>query len=247
MTRIILSFLIALALADNTLAAENLEVRTLLVPEQEAQISSLITGRIIQMPVKEGKRFKKDQTLVEFDCKILRAELEKARIELETATEMHNTQLRLQKFGSTSELQVTVASSKKKMASAEVLVMEAKTDMCLIKAPFNGRVIKRLAHPSENVDPGVPIMEILDDTKLKLHLQVPSGWLSWLKAKQKFSVHIDETGRSYAATISGLGAKVNPVSQTIEVDAVINKHHSELLAGMSGTATFTPPAEDKAQ
>ena len=245
MTRITLSLLIILTLANIALAGTDLEVRTLLVPEQEAKISSLITGRIIQIPIKEGKRFKTGQTLVEFDCKILRAELEKSRIELETATESHATQLRLQKFGSTSELNVMLSSAKKKLASAEVLVMEAKVDMCIIKAPFNGRVVKRLSHTYENVDPGDLIMEILDDTELKLQLQVPSGWLSWLRSGQRFNVRIDETGRDYDATVSSLGASVNPVSQTIEVEAAIVGNHKELLAGMSGTAAFISPNKEQ--
>jgi len=230
-----------LFLAGSAQAADDLEVRALLVPAQEAVLSSRIDGCIVRLPVEEGDRFQRNQDLVEFDCTILKAELDKARMDLEAAVETHEAQLRLQKFGSTSELEVAVASAKRKRAAAEVLLMETKVGMCVIVAPFSGRVIKRRAHPFENVRPDDPILEILDDTQLKLHLLVPSRWLRWLQAGQGFVVRVDETGRKYTATVTGLGARVNPVNQTLEVEAAIAGSHAELLAGMSGTAFFAPP------
>ena len=217
-----------------------LAVRALLVPVQEATLSSRINGCIVALPVEEGDRFQKGDLLVEFDCAILKAELQKARMDLEAANETHEAQLHLQKFGSGSEVEVAIASARRKRASAEVLVTETTVGMCVIEAPFSGRVVKRKANPYENVSSDVPILEILDDTQLKLHLLVPSHWLSWLKKGHELSLRIDETGKQYKATVTSLGAKVNPVNQTLEVAAAVNGSHAELLAGMSGTAIFSP-------
>lgn len=238
----ILSIIAALLISASGYAAQ-LEVRVLLVPEQEAVLSSQISGRIINLPVKEGERFKKDQTLVELDCQILKAELKKAQMDLEAATETLSANLQLQEFGSASVLEVAISSAKKKRAQAEVRLMQTKVEMCEVKAPFEGRVITRKANPFENINPGDELLEILNDKQLKLHLLIPSNWLLWLKPGCPFKVFIDETGQEYAATVVGLGAKVNPVNQTLEVRAAIKGSHAELLAGMSGTAFFNPPAE----
>ena len=218
--------------------AAELSVRALLVPVQEAIISSGIDGRIVSLPVEEGDRFQKGDLLVEFDCAILKAELQKARMDLEAAVETHEAQLQLQKFGSGSELDVAIASAKRKRAAAEVLVTETTVGRCVIEAPFSGRVVKRKANQYEHVSANASILEILDDTQLKLHLLVPSHWLSWLKKGDEFSLRVDETGGRYQATVTALGAKVNPVNQTLEVAAAVNGSHAELLAGMSGTAVF---------
>lgn len=71
-----------------------------------------------------------------------------------------------------------------------------------------------------------------------MQLNVPSAWLAWLERGTAFEVNIDETRKSYAATVTELGARVDPVSQTLPVKAVINGRHEELLAGMSGVARF---------
>ncbi|HIJ79374.1 MAG TPA: efflux RND transporter periplasmic adaptor subunit [Deltaproteobacteria bacterium] len=226
--------------------AESFEVRALLVPQREAVLSSQIHGRIIELPVEVGDRFAQGQLLVALDCEVLAAELQKAKMDLEAATETHAAMLRLLEFGSVSELEVAVASAKKKRAQAEVLLGETKVSMCRIHAPFAGRVVKRPVNPYENVTPENPVLEIIADSKLKLHLLVPSHWLQWLAAGQQFKVRLDETGKSYQAVVTGLGARVNPVNQTLELEAAFSEKHDELLAGMSGTAVlFKPAKKDK--
>jgi multidrug efflux pump subunit AcrA (membrane-fusion protein) len=115
--------------------------------------------------------------------------------------------------------------------------------MCIIDAPFNGRIIKRLAQPFESVNQGEPLIKILDDSELKVELYVPSKWLLWLKQDTEFTVRIDETGKTYPARMTALGARVDAVSQSIEITAVISGNHPELLAGMSGEARFQVPGQ----
>jgi RND family efflux transporter MFP subunit len=234
-----------LLLPQAAYGAGGLEVRAMLVPQREAVLSSQIDGRIVELPFESGDSFAKDQLLVGLDCEVIGAELQKAKMELAVAAETHGAKLRLQEFGSVSELEVAVASAKEKRAQAEVLLKEARAGMCLIKAPFAGRVVKRTANPYENITPEDPILEIIADKELKLHLLVPSVWLQWLAVGQRFKVTLDETAKTYPAEITGLGARVNPVNQTLEVEAAFLDNHPELLAGMSGTAYLAKSAKKK--
>jgi hypothetical protein len=54
-------------------------------------------------------------------------------------------------------------------------------------------------------------------------------------------VRIDETGKTYPAKVTRLGAKVDPVSQSVKVVAAIDGSFPELIAGMSGKIALTPP------
>ena len=56
-----------------------------------------------------------------------------------------------------------------------------------------------------------------------------------------FQVKIDETGGTYPAKVIRLGAKVDPVSQSVKTIAVIDGQFPELIAGMSGRVVLTPP------
>ena len=98
-----------------------------------------------------------------------------------------------------------------------------------------------MANRYEYVTPGQPLLQVIDDLNLHLQLLVSSRWLKWLKEGALFQVRIDETGKGYRAVVTTIGARVDPVSQTMEIRGTIEGNHPELLAGMSGTARFSLP------
>jgi hypothetical protein len=85
-------------------------------------------------------------------------------------------------------------------------------------------------------------MEILDNSALELEFIVPSKWSPWLVKGYKFNIKLDETGKTYPAEITRINGKIDSVSQTIKVAAVINGKFAELSPGMSGVIVMTPPA-----
>lgn len=217
------------------------EIRALLSPVIESTLSSQIAGRIAAINIKDGERFSKGMKLLEFDCDVQKAQLRQARAEALAARKKHEANMRLQEFNSVSQLQIDTSAAEVEMNNAKVAVMKAKVDMCDVSAPFDGRVAKVKAKVFESVNQGQPLIEILDDSHLKVQLYVPSKWLSWLSASTTFKIRIDETGKDYTAKVTQLGAKVDAVSQSLEITAIIEGNHPELLAGMSGSAIFPVP------
>ncbi len=229
--------------ADPYATADPGTVRALLTPLTESTLSSQIAGKIRKINVKNGDTFRKGKRLIEFDCDIQNAQLLRAKADLLAAKKTHEGNLRLKEYNSVSETEVAVSAAGVDKSKAIVSLEAARSRMCKIDAPFNGRVIKRIARPFESVTQGQPLIEILDDSQLKVELYVPSRWLLWLKADTRFSIHIDETGKTYPAHVSIIGARVDAVSQSIEITAEIEGDHPELLAGMSGEARFNIPEQ----
>ncbi len=220
---------------------EGTDVRVLLIPETESEISSRIDAEITKINGRDGDKFQQGDTLVEFDCALIDAQLQKAIYDLEAAQETYDANLQLQGFGSASQLDVAISSARVKRAQAEVLVNDTIAKKCVIFAPFSGRIVKLKATPFESVSQGDAIMEIIDDKNLLIRLLIPSKWLRWIKNGAPFTVHLDETLQKYSAVISGISTKINPVNQTIEVFGKFTKLSPDLLPGMSGTAFFPPP------
>ena len=111
-----------------------------------------------------------------------------------------------------------------------------------VERQLEDRVAEQKAREQQFVQPGQALLEILDDSSLDLDFIVPSKWLAWLKVGQSFKVAIDENGQSYPARVTRLGARIDPVSQSVTVAAVIDGHFPELIAGMSGRVLLAPPA-----
>ncbi len=221
--------------------AEAPAIRALLVAKVESVLSSQISARIDKIAVENGGRFKKGDSLIEFDCATQKAQLKIALAQRKEAALTLKANRKLRDRKAISHLDLGISEVKHIRSRAEVELKRVPVGYCQIKAPFNGRVIKRLVQPFQTVDIAESIIEILDDSQLKMEIFVPSHWLTWLHKDTAFQVRIDETQKVYPAVVSSMGAKVEAVSQTIALSATIKGEHPELLAGMSGVAVFEMP------
>jgi membrane fusion protein, multidrug efflux system len=109
------------------------------------------------------------------------------------------------------------------------------------RAPFAGHVVDQKAREQQFVASGQPILEIIDKGPLELEFIVPSKWGQWLAEKMPFNIHMDETDKDYPAKVTQVGARIDPVSQTIKVRATIEGSFLELRPGMSGVVNIDKP------
>ncbi|MGM0594533.1 MAG: efflux RND transporter periplasmic adaptor subunit [Pseudomonadota bacterium] len=215
-------------------------VRALLEPRYEAQLSAEIAGRLERIPYRDGERFAKGDVLVAFDCERYRAELAVVQAELDAVRKKYQNNTQLAELHSVGALEVELSAAEVARVEAELEKRRLQVERCTVEAPYAGRVESLKVNAHESVAPGDPLLAILDDRNLEIKLLVPSQWLAWLTVGTGFDIIIDETGRRYPAVIRKLGARVDPVSQTLPVTAVIEGELDGLIAGMSGTANFQP-------
>jgi len=222
-------------------APQSSDIRALLVPAVESTLSSQIAGQVIELPFKVGETFPAGKPLVVFDCTVHKAQLRKARADSLAAQKTWQANLELARSGAVSNLEVDVSAARAQAARADVDLVAAQVELCVVHVPFAGRVAKLHVDLFESVTAGQPLISVLDAANLDMELYVPSRWLQWIKPGTRFKVTIDETGRSYPARVKALGARVDPVSQTLGLTAELVGAFPELLAGMSGVALFDVP------
>jgi RND family efflux transporter MFP subunit len=213
-------------------------IRIQLVARDQVDISSEISAKIASMPFRDGDAFRAGQMLVSLDCSLYAAQLHKAQAEADAAAQLKRVDDRLSQLHSIGEIDVQQAEGRAKASAAEVAYMQATVRKCGVAAPFDGRVVKRSASAQQFAEPGKPLLTIVDTGHLELKMIVPSKWLAWLKPGHPLTVNVDEVGKSYPATVARIGARVDPVTQTVDVTAALSGHAPELLPGMSGWARF---------
>lgn len=225
--------------AERVTAGSSGGVRVLLTAGQEAMISSRFFATITNIRVREGEAFKKGTPLVSFDCDELAADraVASATLKLQQATSTANAELHAQQI--VGDLENTLSRIRVEEATARTKAFTTKMRNCSILAPFTGEVVELRANEHESLQPGTPIMLIQNPRRIDAELHVPSGWLRWLKPGTEFKAVIEETGKSYTAKVDHIGVRVDPVSRTIKIYAVIPGGHRDLLPGMSGYAEFS--------
>ena len=226
--------------AKKTSADGTETVRVLLIPDKETTVSrsgsSLAAARINKLNVTLGSTFKSGKTLITFNCNAPRARLAMAKAELSGAVETHTAKLRMQGLEQAGDVEVALAASVVAKARAEVRLGELQISYCSIIAPWDGRVAKVYIRNHMTVTPGQPMLDLVKSGPLRLRVNVPSRLLSQLKVDSQFEVTIDETGKTYQASVAAINSRVDSVSQTVEIEGLMTQSFPELLAGMSGTA-----------
>lgn len=218
------------------------EIRAQLAPQRYTTLAAEIGARINRLSAKEGTPFKAGQLLIGFDCSLQAAQQQRARAALTGAERTLSANQRLTELGSIGKVELDLSQAEVGKARAEISSTGAMLGKCQINAPFSGRVADLRVREGQYVQPGQALMEILDDSVLELEFLVPSKWLAWLSVGYGFQVKIDETGKTYPAKVLRIGARVDPVSQSIKLVAAIDGRFPDLLSGMSGRINLAPPA-----
>jgi len=208
-------------------------------PSDVVTFSSETGASILKLNVREGSPFQQGDVLLQMDCRLQQAELDKASAQLQSSTLAYQSALKLKKFGSISELEEVKAKSDALMAKAEVDKYASVVDKCIIKAPFTGAVSELMVHPFETVKPGDPLLRIVNTQNLEFEVQIPSKWLDWLKIGDAFNVKINETNKTVTAKVTRIDPQIESISQTIKITGTIPHPDKTLLPGMSGQAIFT--------
>ena len=217
------------------------EIHAQLKPRQETVLSSELDAGIQRFSVRNGERFAKKQVLVRLDCALERAKLTKMKATLAGAEKVAKIKKRLLELNSAGTLEVALARIEADKARADIKVQSIVLSKCTVSAPFSGRVVAVKAKEHQFARVGQALLEILDDSSLDIDFIAPSNWLRWLKAGQEFSILVNETKKSYPGKVVRLGAKVDPVSQSVEVMGTVSGRFPELMSGMSGRITIAPP------
>ena len=230
----------AAASAESSIDTEDYSVQAVLSPRRQTVIASGLDARIIKLNFESGDVFKEGDTLVEYDCAVDRARLREAQSRQRLTQKQLEAYGKLRKLDSVSEMEYVVAKENDEQNKALADQIRGRISLCKHIAPFNGRVMRKMASLHEQVQNGRVLMEISSREPLRAEFLIPSKWLRWLNIGTPLRIAINETERSYQANIVVIHGEVDPVSQSIQVVAEMEAYFEELLPGMSGSAIFQP-------
>ena len=238
MSKLQASLILFFCFLATNLYAEVRESRALVVASQKAVLSSELAAKIDSIPVKEMDRFKKGDLLIQFDCSLYEAQKDVVNANANSALIKVESDQQMFQMRTIGKYDLELSKSEYEKAKAELLIAELNLKRCKILAPFDGAVEEILVNTYETIQPQVELMKIIQTDVLELEMVVSSEWISWLTIGHPIVVFIDEIQKEFNATVSGIGANVDPVSQTIQLKGTIIDVSPALLAGMSGRVIF---------
>jgi membrane fusion protein (multidrug efflux system) len=204
-----------------------------LQPNEAIAVSSEVAGRINEIRFSEGDEVAAGDVLVELDDTILRAELAKARAEINLAEANRTRAMTLAKQGTGTLRARDEAIAGHLAAQANVALAQARLDKTTVVAPFSGVVGLRAVSVGAYVTPGDRIVDLVEIDPIKVSFQVPELALSSLSTGQAIRVSVDAVpGRSFEGTIYAIDPVIDENGRAISLRARIANPDHVLLPGL---------------
>jgi len=233
------------------------------VPRRKAVVSAKIQGRLAELRVEEGSRVREGEILARLDGADFLAQVQKARASVGKADadlREYRRQLglseRLMDDRIVSRDQVDGAASRVKIAEAALAQAEADLSLnealyqnTLIRAPFTGVVLKKMAEVGESVAPIPPgvnissssgaIVALADLDTLEVEADVGESNVARLGPEQPAEVTVEAfPDRHYRAVLRQIIPTADRTKATVQVKVTILDKDHDLRPEMTARVTF---------
>jgi membrane fusion protein, multidrug efflux system len=212
---------------------EELEVTGTLVANQEVDIVSELTRRIVQVSVREGSHVKKGTLLFRLDDADLQAQLERFRQQEKLAALNEKRLKDLLEHDAISQQDYDEAITNLRVLQAQINEVLVMIDKTRIVAPFDGQLGMINTHPGAIVSTNTVLTDIEDNSQIKVEFSIPEKYTNVIQlgSEQHFTLASDD--KPYSARVFAKGASLSQDTRTLLVRALAQNPEGKLLAGQS--------------
>jgi membrane fusion protein (multidrug efflux system) len=212
---------------------ELVELSGVLEPVRKTWVASETAGRIVEVGVAEHSRVEEGAVLVRLDSALLEAELIRAKATHRLAKNELERQQRLGSRSVASQAELDRARAEERRSYAALLEARTRLGHATIGAPFDGLVNSLELDPGAYVQPGTPIAEILDVSKIEVSVPVSDRQVGAIEVGVVAKVRIDPLGNDLVeGRIVRVGAAPQSDTQRFPVIVELDNPDGKLLPGM---------------
>ena len=222
-------------------------------------LTTQLTARVLEVPVKIGDIVKKGDLLVRWDDRLIQATLEanrqyvetsKIKIKIQTRQVERYTALAKQNMGTPLDLekaQIALADAQEELAKATMGLREAEIALERVKmrAPIEGIVLERLVNPDETTHTDQTVIKLgAIDTVLmaaKITEEKVHSLQLGLPAEVTFPAFPAET---FQGNVFKVDPNIDPVTRTFTAYVQITNRDYRLKPGLSGFTHIHRTARD---
>lgn len=177
---------------------------------EEVEIRSEVSGRILRINFEEGAWVNKGDLLVKINDEDLMAQLKKLEIEESLAKDDVFRKTRLLELAAISQEEMDIAKNQLGVIQADIDLVKSQIAKTEIFAPFSGQVGLRYASPGGYASPSMLIARLIAIDPVKIEFAVPEKYLGKIISGTEITFRTD----SYDSTFSGIVYAIDPRIET---------------------------------
>lgn len=219
----------------------------------ESTVASEVSGVVEYFPLKEGDFVKQDDLLVRLKSTYLKlrlkgmhaardsiqANLEKAEKELSRFAELKKTRSIAEKNYDNAYYDVQALSKTLLQREAEIEQLEYDIRQKEVRAPFSGFIAKEHTQVGEWINPGGPVVTLLNLSKIQITVDVPERYAVTLSKKELVRIVVGSVStQPITGGISAILPKGDSNSRTFPVRIRLDNPGYKIKSGMESLVTF---------
>jgi len=227
------------ALASPKTADGALQLTGIFEPNKDTKISAELQGKINRVFVDGGSIVSQGQTLIQLDNSLLKLQLQSIDVQIQGFQADVNRYTILAKADAVQGIQLEKAELGLKSAQIQQATVQEQINKTTIKAPFAGVVTAKLSEEGAFAAPGVPLLQIIDISKLKFTVNVPEKDLKYFQMGRNYTIVADVyPDTKLSGKVIMIGSKAN-IGNSFPVQFLVqNLKNQALKAGMFGNITI---------
>ncbi len=206
----------------------------------QVELTTEVSGRVVEMNLTSGKRVSRGQLLLRLDDRQARADLQVAEATLADARRQYERAKRLRTNNSISQSQVDELRTAMDVAEAQRESARIRLDNHRIDAPFDGVIGLSDISLGTYLGSGTPVATLDSTDRMELGFSIPERFLGQVHMGQRVRgtspAYPDER---FQGELVELGTRINELSRTLPVRAVIDNPDGKLRPGQFMSADLT--------
>lgn len=226
--------------------SDKIEVSGSLMPSEQTQIKSEISGRVVQLNIKEGSVVSKGALMVKLFDADLQAQLKKLQVQLEIAKKTQERQSELLKINGISQQEYDLADLSVQTLNVDIESTRIAINKTEIRAPYSGEVGLRNISLGASISPSDVITTLRQVSELKLEFSVPEKYAKEIRSGDKVSFKVDGGAKTHQAVVTATENSVEQSTRTLRVRALVKNNHPELVPGIFAKVDLQLGKDNKA-
>jgi membrane fusion protein, multidrug efflux system len=202
-----------------------------ILANEEVEIRSEISGRLIRLFFKESDFVRKGAALFQINNEDLKARLRKLQFNKKLAEDNEFRQKKLLEKEAISQREYDIAVNTVNTIQADIEDLQAQIAKYIVRAPFDGFLGLRYISEGAYISPATRITTLTNLNPAKIEFSIPAKYAQNVTKGSKVYFGIDDIGEKYEATVFAIDPKIDPQTRTLQLRATAPNPNKKLIPG----------------
>jgi membrane fusion protein, multidrug efflux system len=209
----------------------DIEVPGSLLANESTEIRPEVSGKLVQLNVKEGSFVSKGALLAKLYDGDLQAQKRKLEVQLKIAQQTENRQGQLLKIQGISQQEYDLSLLQVYNLNADIDIINEAIRKTEIHAPFSGKLGFRNISPGAYVSPSTIVSTVSQVSQLKLQFTIPEKYSSEIKNGQPIEFTVDGSEKIFQANVSATESFIEENTRSLSVRSIVKTSDPFLVPG----------------